>query len=58
MDVVVDRVAGLDISKADVKVCVRVPQDGSGRARYHEQTRTFHHDDRGSAPVGRLACKM
>ena len=41
MDVVVDRVAGLDISKADVKVCVRVPEDGPGRSRYHEQTRTF-----------------
>jgi transposase len=41
VDVVVDRVAGLDISKADVKVCVRVPADGCGRARYREQTRTF-----------------
>jgi hypothetical protein len=26
VDVIVDRVAGLDISKADVKVCVRVPR--------------------------------
>lgn len=41
MDVVVDRVAGLDISKADVKVCVRIPEDGPGRSRYREQTRTF-----------------
>jgi hypothetical protein len=41
VDVVVDRVAGLDISKADVKVCVRVPEDGRGQSRYHEQTRTF-----------------
>ena len=41
MDVVVDRVAGLDISKADVKVCVRVPDDARSRARYREQTRTF-----------------
>jgi transposase len=41
VDVVVDRVAGLDISKADVKVCVRVPAEARGRARYREQTRTF-----------------
>jgi transposase len=41
MDVVVDRVAGLDISKADVKACIRVPEDGPGRNRYREQTRTF-----------------
>ena len=41
MDVIVDRVAGLDISKADVKVCVRIPEDGPGRIRYREQTRTF-----------------
>jgi transposase len=41
MDVLVDRVAGLDISKADVKVCVRIPEEGPGRSRYREQTRTF-----------------
>jgi len=38
MDVIYERCAGIDISKADVKVCIRVP--GRGRAR-HTETRTF-----------------
>src|SRR5579884_2301271 len=38
MDVVYERCAGIDISKADVKVCIRVP--GTGRRRRRE-VRTF-----------------
>jgi len=38
MDVVVDRVAGLDVGKASVTVCVRTP--GSGRSR-NSETRTY-----------------
>ena len=38
VDVVVDRVAGLDVGKASVTVCVRVP--GPGAARVSE-TRTY-----------------
>ena len=38
MDVVYERCAGIDISKADVKVCIRVP--GTGRRR-HREVRTF-----------------
>jgi transposase len=38
MDVVYERCAGIDISKADVKVCIRVP--GSGRRR-RKEVRTF-----------------
>ncbi|MFE9695220.1 IS110 family transposase [Micromonospora sp. NPDC005806] len=38
MDVVHERCAGVDISKADVKVCIRVP--GAGRRRRRE-VRTF-----------------
>jgi transposase len=38
MDVVHERCAGIDIGKADVKVCVRVP--GSGKRR-HKEIRTF-----------------
>jgi hypothetical protein len=40
MDVVVERVAGLDVSKPDVKACVRLPSPAGGQ-RYREQTRTF-----------------
>ena len=38
MDVLYDRVAGLDIGKATLTVCVRVPGD---RGRRLAQTRTF-----------------
>jgi len=38
MDVVFDRVAGLDIGKASVTVCVRTPGEGGKR---EVQTRTF-----------------
>ena len=38
MEVVFDRVAGLDVGKASVTVCVRVP--GARRGR-HSETRTF-----------------
>ena len=38
MDVVFDRVAGLDIGKASVTVCVRTPRPGGGR---QSETRTF-----------------
>lgn len=40
MDVIVERVAGLDIGKADLKACVRVPAT-SGRRRFQQETRTF-----------------
>lgn len=40
MDVIVERVAGLDIGKADLKACVRVPAT-SGRRRFEQDTRTF-----------------
>jgi transposase len=39
MDVLFDRVAGLDIGKASVTVCVRTPGEGGGR---RAQTRTFN----------------
>ena len=38
MDVIHQRCAGIDISKADVKVCIRTP--GRGRQR-HKEVRTF-----------------
>ena len=38
MEVVFDRVAGLDVGKASVTVCVRTP---GARGRRHSQTRTF-----------------
>jgi transposase len=41
MDVVVERVAGLDVSRADVKACVRLPSPAGGGQRYREETRTF-----------------
>ncbi|RAG83360.1 IS110 family transposase [Streptacidiphilus pinicola] len=40
MDVVYERCAGIDISKADVKVCVRIPGAGKGKRR-HVEVRTF-----------------
>ncbi|MGW1617487.1 IS110 family transposase [Streptomyces sp. NPDC002285] len=40
MDVVYERCAGIDISKADVKVCIRVPGAGKGTRRRGE-VRTF-----------------
>ncbi|MEU9663851.1 IS110 family transposase [Streptomyces chartreusis] len=40
MDVVYERCAGIDISKADVKVCIRVPDRGKGTRRRGE-VRTF-----------------
>ncbi|MEU3342767.1 hypothetical protein [Streptomyces sp. NPDC006668] len=40
MDVVYERCAGIDISKADVKVCIRVPGRGKGTRRRGE-VRTF-----------------
>jgi len=38
MEVVFDRVAGLDIGKASVTVCLRTPGARWGR---HSETRTF-----------------
>jgi len=38
MDVMFERVAGLDIGKKSVTVCVRTPGDGGRR---HSETRTF-----------------
>jgi transposase len=39
VDVIVERCAGLDVSKADVKACVRVP--GKRRGTWHREVRTF-----------------
>jgi transposase len=39
MEVLVDRCAGIDIGKADMKVCVRTPGRGAGTR--HSQVRTF-----------------
>lgn len=39
MDVFVERCAGIDIGKADVKACVRVP--GTRHNTFHHQTKTF-----------------
>ena len=38
MDRFIERCAGLDVHKASVKACVRIPDGGGGR---HSQTRTF-----------------
>ncbi|MGQ4419942.1 transposase [Streptomyces sp. SAS_269] len=40
MDVLVERVAGLDVSKGDVKACVRRPISHGSR-RYRDEVRTF-----------------
>lgn len=39
MDVFVERCAGIDVGKADVKACVRVP--GARQNTFHHETRTF-----------------
>jgi transposase len=39
MDVIVDRCVGIDLSKADAKVCLRTP--GVRRGRREQQVRTF-----------------
>ena len=39
MDVFVERCAGIDVGKVDVKVCVRVPS--SRRGKRHQEVRTF-----------------
>lgn len=43
LDVLYERVAGLDVGKAEVVVCLRVPVAGPGRGRrrYSRTTRTF-----------------
>ena len=48
MEVLYDRVAGLDIGKASVTVCVRTP--GARRGSRHSETRTF------KTTTGSLAC--
>lgn len=45
VDVLVDRCAGIDIGKADVKVCVRTP--GARRGTRHSEVRTFMTTTRG-----------
>lgn len=40
VEVLFERVAGLDVSKADVKACVRVPA-AEGSRRHREEVRTF-----------------
>jgi transposase len=50
MDVVHERCAGIDISKADVKECVRTP---SRNRRRHSAIRTFSaHDGRSAGDAG------
>jgi transposase len=41
MDVIVDRVAGVDVHKDQVTVCVRVPDGEGGRCQQVRQFRTF-----------------
>jgi transposase len=38
VDRFIERCAGLDVHKASVKACVRIPDGGGGR---HSETRTF-----------------
>lgn len=44
MDVLVDRVAGLDVHKKTVTVCVRVPGEGRERVEYKQTFPTFRAD--------------
>lgn len=53
MEVLYDRVAGLDIGKASVTVCVRTP--GGRRGSRHSVTRTFK-TTTGSLAVMRTGC--
>jgi transposase len=39
MDVIVDRCVGIDLSKADAKVCLRTP--GARRGKRDQQVRTY-----------------
>ena len=41
---IIERVAALDIGKAEVVCCVRVPGPGR-RARRMQEVRTYSHDD-------------
>ena len=50
MDTVIERCAGLDIGKADLKACIRIP--GPGRRRHHE-VRTFS-----TMTAGLLECRQ
>jgi hypothetical protein len=51
-----ERVAGLDIAKAEVKVTIRVPSDtGTGR---RQETRTFHTTRLSGSPAAELEGKM
>jgi len=49
MDRLIERVAGLDVHKASVKACVRVPDQDGGR---HSQIRTFRTTTAGLVLLG------
>ncbi|MGW2651958.1 IS110 family transposase, partial [Streptomyces sp. NPDC001393] len=44
MDVVHERCAGIDIGKADVKVCIRIPGPGKRRRKEVRTFSTMTHD--------------
>lgn len=50
MDTVIERCAGLDIGKAELKACIRVPGRG---ARRHQEVRTFS-----TMTAGLLECRQ
>lgn len=39
MDVIIDRVCGIDIGKAILAATIRAPAEGSGRKKRREETR-------------------
>ena len=49
MDRFIERCAGLDVHKASVKACVRIPDGGGGR---HSETRTFRTTTAGLVLLG------
>ena len=51
MDVIIDRVAGVDIGKAILAATIRGPAE-AGRKKRREETRKFPDLRRGSGPVG------
>lgn len=54
MDVMVSRCAGIDIGKAEVVACLRIPGSHGQRV---SQVRTFSAGDRTDEPAGRLASR-
>ena len=52
-----ERVAGLDIAKAEVEVTIRVPSD-TGTGRRQQETRDLRHHPQGTAGPGGLAALL